>query len=154
MRKCQRMLLNQQDTEDIVQGLFLDMLKAGKSDWDLPYLYRAVTNRCINHLKYGDNRRRLLEQHQPALRGPVRTPCDELIIGSDLLVKLVETLDDKSIEVLIYRFFDDMTQDEIATLLKTSRKTVGKRVAKIKAAVKELVKRNGDHAGAAKGAQR
>ena len=138
MRKCMRMHLCRQDAEDIMQGLFLDMLKAGKTELDLPYLYRAVTNRCLNHLKYGENRRRLLQQHDGALRGPVRTPCDEQVIGADLLARLMERLDDTCAEVLVLRYFDDMTQDEIAALLGTSRKTVGKRVARIKAEVRKL----------------
>ncbi len=138
LRKCQRMLQNRQDAEDIVQGLFVDMLKKGKTTLELPYLYRAVTNRCINHLRYGENRRRLLKEHDIALRGPVRIRCDEQAIGVDLLVKLSEGLDKKSIEILVYRFFDEMTQDEIAKLIGTSRKTVGKRLDKIKARVKEL----------------
>jgi RNA polymerase sigma factor (sigma-70 family) len=149
MRKCQRMHLSRQDTEDIVQGLFLDMLAAGKTELDLPYLYRAVTNRCINHLKYGENRRRLLQQQDPALRGPVRTPCDEQVIGADLLGRLIERLDEKCAEVLVLRYFDDMTQDEIAALLGTSRKTVGKRLARIQAEVRRLVQRNGAGVGGA-----
>ena len=42
-------------------------------------------------------------------------------------------LDDAETEVLTYRFFDDMTQDEIATLLGLSRKTVGKRLDRVRA---------------------
>lgn len=137
-RKCMRMHLSRQDTEDIVQGLFLDMLRAGRTEVDLPYLYRAVTNRCLNHLRDRDNRRRLLEQHDGALRGAPRTPCDEVVIRADLLARLLERLDRRGAEVLVYRYFDDMTQDEIADLLGTSRKTVGKRLARIRAEVREL----------------
>jgi RNA polymerase sigma-70 factor (ECF subfamily) len=97
-----------------------------------------VTNRCINHLRYRENRQRLLREHDPVLRGPVRTPCDEQVIGIDLLVKLMERLDDRCSEVLIFRYFDDMPQEEIARLLKTSRRTVGKRIRKIKAEVLRL----------------
>ncbi len=138
MRKCKRMLQSREDAEDIVQGLFLDMLKKGKTDLDLPYLYRAVTNRCINHLRYGTNRMRLLERHDVMLRGPVRTRCDEQVIGMDLLVKLSEALDRKTLEVLVLRYFDDMTHEEIASLLGVSRKTVGKRIGKVRAQVKKL----------------
>jgi RNA polymerase sigma factor (sigma-70 family) len=146
LRKCQRMLGNRHDAEDIVQGLFVDMLSKGKQPEDLPYLYRAVTNRCINFLKYRGNRRRLLERHDEALRGPVRTRCDDTVIGVDLLAKLSEKLDKKSLAVLIYRYFDDMPQEEIAGLLGTSRKTVGKRIAKIKEQVRLLLN-NGSGGG-------
>ena len=140
LRKCQRMLQSRHDAEDVVQGLFVDMLSKGKQPEDLPYLYRAVTNRCINFLKYRENRRRLLERHDDALRGTVRTRCDDTVIGVDLLAKLMDRLDKKSLEILIYRYFDDMSQEEIAELIGTSRKTVGKRIKKIKEQVRLLLK--------------
>ena len=45
--------------------------------------------------------------------------------------------------MLVYRFFDDMGVEEIATLLGTSRKTVSKRLARIRAEVKGLLKNGG-----------
>jgi RNA polymerase sigma-70 factor, ECF subfamily len=146
LRKCQRMLQNRADAEDVVQELFTDMLKKGQTEADLPYLYRAVTNRCINHLRYGQNRRRLLEQHDAALRGPIRIRCDDRAIGLELLLKLVERLDHKTVEVLVYHFFDDMPQEEIAALTATSRKTIGKRLQKIRAQVLRLTQ--GESGGA------
>lgn len=138
LRKCQRMLQNRHDSEDIVQGLFVDLLKRGETDVDLPYLYRAVTNRCINHLKYGANRRRLLQQHDVRLRGAARLACDEQVIGVDLLVKLTQKLDRQHSEVLVFRFFDEMSTRQIGELVGTSRKTVEKRLRRIKAEVKQL----------------
>jgi RNA polymerase sigma factor (sigma-70 family) len=64
----------------------------------------------------------------------------------DLLTKLAEHLDKKSLEVLVYRYFDDMSQDEIADLVGTSRKTVGKRIKNIKEQVRLLLK-NGQGGG-------
>jgi len=46
--------------------------------------------------------------------------------------------------VLTYRYFDDMTQDEIASLLGLSRKTIGKRLER----VNEVVRRVADSGGA------
>ena len=138
LRKCQRMLQNRHDSEDIVQGLFVDLLKRGTTDVDLPYLYRAVTNRCINHLKYGANRRRLLQQHDVKLRGPARLACDEQVIGLDLMVKLSQKLDQAHTEVLVFRYFDEMSTRQIGELVGTSRKTVEKRLRRIKAEVARL----------------
>ncbi len=143
LRKCQRMLQNKEDAEDIVQGLFMDMLKKKLTTEDLPYLYRAVTNRCINFLRYRDNRRRLLEKQDVVLRGPVRIRCDDRAVGLDLLTKLMDRLDKKSVEIFIYRYFDDMTQEEIADLMKTSRKTVGKRLNRIREQVRRLALNGG-----------
>lgn len=148
VRKAERILQSPDDASDIVQALFVDLMTrdAGRDgrDIELRYLYRAVTNRCLNHLRDGKNRRRLLEIQTPALRGPVRTRVEDRIIGLEVLVELVRQLDARSAEILICRYWDDMTQDEIAALLGVSRKTVGKRLARITARVTELLARNGD----------
>jgi RNA polymerase sigma-70 factor (ECF subfamily) len=139
LRKAARLLGNEADAQDIVQGLFVEMIGKGDERRDLPYLYRAINNRCLNFLRDAGNRERLLQKQEAALRGPVRTRCDDLVLGVDLVCKLVDRLDEKCGEVLIYRYFDDLTQDEIAELSGTSRKTVGARLARIREAVKELV---------------
>ena len=66
-----------------------------------------------------------------------------------LLCRLLGRLDDKCAEVLVYRFFDELTQEEIAELLATSRKTVGKRLDRIRQAVRELGGQTPDAGGAA-----
>jgi len=139
LRKCRRMLQNQQDAEDMVQGLFTDMLAKGVREPDLPYLYRAVTNRCINHLRYAQNRRRLLKDHDMALRGPTRIHLDDRAIGIDLLCRLAARLDAKTLAVLIYRYFDDMNQEEIARLEGVSRRAIGKRLKKIERQAREIL---------------
>ena len=106
---------------------------------DLPYLYRAITNRCLTFLRDESNRGRLLEHHDQALVPSRRTACDDVVIGHDLLLKLVRELDAGESEVLAYRFVDDMTQDEIATLLGLSRKTIGRRLDRIREAVRRMV---------------
>jgi RNA polymerase sigma-70 factor (ECF subfamily) len=138
LRKAARLLGNTSDAEDIVQGLFVDMIRKRETGGDLPYLYRAVTNRCLNFLRDTGNRQRLLERREELLRGPVRTRCDEQVVGVDLVCKLIDRLDGKCGEVLIYRYFDDLNQDEIAELQATSRKTVGHRLARIREAIAAL----------------
>jgi RNA polymerase sigma-70 factor, ECF subfamily len=142
LRKAERILQNRADAQDVVQGLFVEMWARGQAESDLPYLYRAVTHRCISFMRDRDNRERLLRQQQPALRGPVRTVCDDLIIGLDLLIKLVARLDPVTNEVLIYRFYDDMTQDEIATIMALSRRSINRRIEEITQAVAALQKPN------------
>jgi RNA polymerase sigma factor (sigma-70 family) len=137
-RKAQRLLGNAADASDVVQGLFVDLLQRRDAPLDLPYLYRAVTNRCLTLLRDEANRARLLERCDPSLDAlvpPPRTPCDERAITLDLLAKLVRELEPDLCEILAYRYVDDMTQDEIATLLGLSRKTIGHRLDRIREAV-------------------
>jgi RNA polymerase sigma factor (sigma-70 family) len=138
LRKARRVLGNPVDAEDIVHGLFVDLLQKDSPPPELPYLYRAVTNRCLTLLRDRTTRERLLAEHQSALRGPVRTRLDERAVGLDLLAKLADRLDDAHLETLVFRFFDDLRLEEIAQVMGVSRKTVGNRPARIQTEVREL----------------
>ena len=140
LRKAERIVGNREDARDILQALFVDLYQRSDAPMDLPYLYRAITNRCLTFLRDESNRGRLLEHHDQALVPSRRTACDDVVIGHDLLLKLVRELDAGESEVLAYRFVDDMTQDEIATLLGLSRKTIGKRLDRIRDAVRRMAR--------------
>jgi RNA polymerase sigma-70 factor (ECF subfamily) len=144
IRRAARILGNVEDARDIVHGLFMDLHERADVPLDLPYLYRAVTNRSLTFLRDESNRARLLERHDAALAPPHRTSCDARVIDLDLLTKLLQELDDSETEVLTYRFLDDMTQDEIATLLGISRKTVGKRLDRVAEAVRRIAGGGGE----------
>jgi RNA polymerase sigma-70 factor (ECF subfamily) len=103
---------------------------------DLPYLYRAVTNRCLNVLRDERTRARLLQREQPTPAARVR--LDDEVVGTKLIAQLVDRLDEGHLHVLVCRFVDDMTQDEIAAHLGLSRKTIGKRLDRIRAEVTAL----------------
>jgi RNA polymerase sigma factor (sigma-70 family) len=130
IRKAERILRNREDAIDVVHALFCDLLAKPPIAMDLPYLYRAVTNRCLNQVRDRGNRERLLAREPPAPMARVR--CDDQVIGLQLLARLGDRLDEAHMEVLVCRFVDDMTQDEIAEHLGTSRKTIGKRLARIR----------------------
>lgn len=147
IRKAERILRSRDDAVDVVHGLFVDLLQrdaptpTAPAAMDLPYLYRAVTHRCLNLVRDRANRDRLLAREHGAVElvaGAGRVRCDEEVIGLQLLARLTERLDEAHLEVLVARFVDDMTQDEIAEHLGTSRKTIGKRLARIRDAVIEL----------------
>jgi RNA polymerase sigma-70 factor (ECF subfamily) len=135
VRKAERILRNRDDAVDTVHALFVDLIPKWTADMDLPYLYRAVTNRCLNALRDEATRARLLA-HQGAAAAPVaRVRLDDEVVGLEVIAKLVGELDAGHLEVLVCRFVDDMTQDEIADHLGVSRKTVGKRLDRIREAV-------------------
>ncbi|HEX2679359.1 MAG TPA: RNA polymerase sigma factor [Polyangiales bacterium] len=145
VRKARRLLGNHADAQDIVQGLFVDLLAESEVEPDpeakklaLPYLYRAVTHRCLSLLRNEKNRARLLAEQTPALRGQARTRCDDEVLGLDLLSKLLRELSERESEIVVYRYFDDLSQDEIAGLVGTSRKTVGKDLDRVRDAVHAL----------------
>lgn len=132
MRKAQRLLRNRDDAVDIVHALFVDLIPKWSPDVDLPYLYRAVTNRCLNALRDHATRARLLAQQGDAAAPLGRVRLEDEVVGSALIATLAQRLDEGHFEVLIARFVDDMTQDEIAVQLGLSRKTIGKRLDRIR----------------------
>ena len=139
LRKAERMLCSREDAGDVVQSLFVELVARGAERVELPLLYRAVTNRCLNMIRDRNKRERLLARQEPALRGAARVRCDDAVIGVDLLCKLSARLDGKHMEVLVCRYVDDMGVEEIAALVGQSRKTIGKRLARIRDEVAALV---------------
>jgi len=137
LRKAERILRSKDDAQDMVHALFVDLLQKGEEP-DLPYLYRAITNRCLGFLRDESNRARLLEAHDVALFGPVRTRCDDQVIGMDMLLKLSAAVDERTLEIVCFRYLDDMTQEEIAVLLGLSRKTIGKKLDDVREIVARL----------------
>jgi RNA polymerase sigma-70 factor, ECF subfamily len=132
VRKAERVLRSREDAIDIVHTLFADLIPRWSKDVDLPYLYRAVTNRCLNVIRDRGTRARLLEREQTAAAPVARVRLDDQIVGVGLLAALADRLDEAHMEVLVARFVDDMTQEEIATHLDLSRKTIGKRLDRIR----------------------
>ncbi len=142
LRKCERMLGNRPDAEDVVQGIFVDLYRRGRTDVDLPYLYRAATSRCLNRIRDSRRRRELLDLHGEVLISAGPGVPEQRAISVDLLAQLVNKLDGKSAEILVYRYLDQMTGDEIADLLGVSRRAVTKRLTKIRTAL-EVIANNG-----------
>ncbi len=135
IRKAQRILRSREDAVDIVQTLFADLIPRWNSDVDLPYLYRAITNRCLNAIRDRQTRTRILEREGTAVAPVARVRLLDEVVGVRLLAALADQLDEGHLEVLVARFVDDMTQDEIAEHLGLSRKTIGKRLDRIRDAV-------------------
>ena len=138
VRKAERILRSREDAVDTVHALFVDLIPRWSKDVDLPYLYRAVTNRCLNVVRDRGTRARLLEREQQVAAPIGRVRLDDQIVGVGLIAALADRLDQAHMEVLVARFVDDITQEEIAEHLGVSRKTIGKRLDRIRDAVIEL----------------
>ena len=116
LRKAERMLQDRDEAQDLVQGLFLDLLQRPRAAADLPYLYRAITQPLPQSPARSGNQGRLLSQHDQALRGLPGSHVDQIVLDRQLLASLARSLDARAWEILVYHFIDDMTQEEIATL--------------------------------------
>jgi RNA polymerase sigma-70 factor, ECF subfamily len=138
VRKAERMLRSREDAIDVVHALFTDLIPRWNKSVDLPYLYRAVTNRCCNVLRDRGTRARLLEREQQTAAPVGRVRLDDQVVGVGLIAALAEQLDEAHMQVLVARFVDDMSQDEMSDHLGVSRKTIGKRLDRIRETVTAL----------------
>lgn len=139
LRKARRLLRNEDDALDAVQALFLDLLQRPQPEqFELPWLYRALTHRCLNMMRDSKNRARLLARETPSLAYPARIAPDLQALGLDVLCKLATRVEEPVMETLIYRFFDELGLEEIASLMNVSRKTVQNRLNRASEALDEL----------------
>lgn len=138
LRKARRLLRNEDDARDAVQSLFVELLTRNEPTDDLPYLYRALTHRCLNLLRDEKNRARLLERESATLSGPARIAPDVQALGLQMLCRLSDRVEESVLETLVYRYFDEMGLEEIAEVMHVSRKTVQNRIARASEALVEL----------------
>src|SRR6478736_6209275 len=85
VRKAERILRSREDAIDVVHGLFVDLIPKWNRDVDLPYLYRAVTNRCLNAVRDRSTRARLLEREQTVAAPVGRVRLDDEVVGVGLI---------------------------------------------------------------------
>lgn len=128
LRKARRLLRNEDDARDAVQSLFVELLQNPALPHDLAFLYRALTHRCLNALRDERNHARLLARQSDALAGCPRLSADDRSLGLDTLLKLSRTVEEAVMETLVYRFIDELGQEEIARVMSVSRKTVQNRL--------------------------
>lgn len=124
-RRARMLLKSEDDASEVVQELFLKFyerpeLLAGKKSLTA-FLYATATHACLNRLRNDKNRMRLLrERGAYAERGE---PSRAEILGAlrDVIARMPEPLG----QLAIYYHFDELTHEEIASLLDCSRRQVG-----------------------------
>ena len=111
--------------EDVVQDVFLRMHQRGQPmDGDLlPYLRAAVVNSCRSALRRRLLVRRHAEKHSPC---PPLTAEEAAMLSEDRrqVLAALATLPRRRREVLVLRFYLELSEAEIAALLGISPGTV------------------------------
>ncbi|MBV8757673.1 MAG: sigma-70 family RNA polymerase sigma factor [Deltaproteobacteria bacterium] len=138
LRRARRLLKNDQDARDVVQDVFLAIFREperfeAKSSV-ATYLYAAATHACLNRLRDGKTRTRLVAieasvpRHMNA-RGETRALAAEILAG----------LSDEEAALAVYLFCDELTHDEVAGLLGCSRRHVGDLATRLRRRIMERV---------------
>ena len=123
LRRARQILNDEAEAQDVLQEVFMSFLLAptqfaGNSSVTT-FLYSASTNRCLNRLRDGKNRKRLLSGQ--ATTEAIDARSEHLTQVRQLLARLPEEL----AEIVVYYYLDEMTHEEIADQLGCSRRQVG-----------------------------
>lgn len=134
---------DQQSAEDVVQDVFLGLYRALPRLRDpqriLPYLRVAVVNRSRSTLRSRRRAALRLVQHEPAARSAESAVMDQ----ADRLAVMaaVRRLPRRSREVLVLRYYQDLSDTDIAATLGISagtvRSTASRAIATLAADLKE-----------------
>lgn len=129
LRRARQILNDEQEALEALQNVFLALARrpgqfAGASSIGT-YLYRVTTNHCLNHLR--NRRRQALLNEKAKLNGSWIVRAEDSVDAQAALARLPERL----ARIAVYYYIDEMTQDEIASLLRCSSRSVTRTLARL-----------------------
>lgn len=149
-RKATSIVGDPEEAEDVLQDALVTAYRAldrfrGESGI-YTWLYRIVVNKCRDYLRSRKNvRHETFEDYQPLIsdnRVSVEKKL-ELSDDADYLIRKINGLDDKYREILILRYYEEHSYEEIAGLIQVNIGTVKSRLFKARELLKRSILRNG-----------
>jgi RNA polymerase sigma-70 factor (sigma-E family) len=137
IRTAKLLLRDQPSAEDVVQDAFLGLYRAlprlRDHDRMLPYLRTAVINRSRSVLRARQRTMTRKVQHEP----PVSSAESAALAGEDrrAVMAAVARLPRRAREVLVLRYYLDLSDQEIAATLRVGRGTVTSTASRALAAI-------------------
>lgn len=139
LRRARRLLRDDEDARDVVQDVFLDIFRNPEKfearSSIATYLYAATTHACLNRIRDGKNRTRLLAIESPAKTGIAPPRGEARALACEILAGLSET----EAALAVYLYCDELTHDEIADLFGCSRRHVGDLAKELRKTITERV---------------
>ncbi|MCB1316913.1 MAG: sigma-70 family RNA polymerase sigma factor, partial [Leptospiraceae bacterium] len=110
------------------------------------WLYRIVVNKCRDYLRSSRNTRQESMDPTQAVISDDRISVEKNLELSDdagYLMTKINGLDDKYRQILVYRYYDELSYEEIAELIHVNIGTVKSRLFKARELLKRSILRNG-----------
>ncbi len=143
-RRCLRILHDPERAADAAQEVFIKLMEKGagfegRSEW-MTWLYRVSTNICLNRLRDAKRKRARQEQiFKEAERGPIESGAESTLDRKRMLQSQMQRSDRKTQQIVLYYFWDQMSQEEIGKIMKLSRVSVNKRLQKFRRGLSNAV---------------
>ncbi len=140
LRRARSMLGNTDDAHDAVQQIFMNLLARpetfqGRSK-PSTFLYSVTTNHCLTMMRNRGNRQRILDDE---LAPTSATSSPEVSADSVAVRNALKTVNPELAEVAVYYYFDDLRQEEIATVMGVSRRRVADLLTRMHEALRHLL---------------
>ena len=139
LRRCRRLLRDEQSAFDAMQEVFLKVLLARErltGAYPSALLFRMATNLCLNRIR---DERRLGPEDYRHIFSPLsleRNPENAAVAGN-LLDGILKEEKQSTRQVAVMYFIDGMTIKEIAATVKLSISGVHKRLEKLRRRIRE-----------------
>ncbi len=149
-RKACSLIGDAEDAEDVLQDALVTAYKAlGKFRGEsgiYTWLYRITVNKCRDFLRSRKNQSQDSLEHYEPILSDERISVEknhELSDDGAYLIQKIKGLDDKYRQILMYRYYDDLSYEEIAELSHVNIGTVKSRLFKARELLKRSIIRNG-----------
>jgi RNA polymerase sigma factor (sigma-70 family) len=131
LRRARVLMGNDHEAEDVMQEVFAAYVEDPNAFRQrssvLTWLYAATTHRCLNRLRDGRTRARLLAEHTP--KSVECRSAEAISMVRQLLLMLPVDL----ATVAVYHYVDGFTQDEMARVMGCSRRHAGNLINRLRA---------------------
>jgi RNA polymerase sigma factor (sigma-70 family) len=139
LRRARRLLRTDDDARDVVQDVFVAMFR-NPEEFETrssiaTYLYAATTHACLNRIRDGKNRTRLIAI-EAAGRDQIASAMGE---SRALACEILGGLTEDDAALAVYLYCDELTHDEVADLLGCSRRHVGDLATRLRRKIMERV---------------
>lgn len=130
LRRCRLLLRDPAEAEDVLQEVFVRLLKYGASlegeQVPLSWLYRTAERCCFDRLR----RRRREEPADGAALEREPAPLDQALSAEarEMLGRFLQRLPEKLQRLALLHYLDGLPQERIAEEIGWSRRTVGKKL--------------------------
>jgi RNA polymerase sigma factor (sigma-70 family) len=141
LRRARRLLRDEDAARDVLQDVFLEIFHKPEAfearSSIATYLYAATTHACLNRLRNGKTRARLISLESAGRRSVQAPDAETRAIAAELLAGL----SDEDATLALYLFCDELTHDEIAQLMGSSRRHIGNLAVRLRQRVQEKVEK-------------
>jgi RNA polymerase sigma factor (sigma-70 family) len=145
-RTAYSLLGNSADSEDVVQKIFLRLLRSGLPP-DLKrnakgYLYRAAVNLSLDTIR--SRRRQEIANTTPAPDVPAHAEAQTVEETHRRLALALTELDPEAAQILVLKYVHRYKEAEIARVLGTSRGAIAMRLLRSRSRLKQLMRDLGE----------